>query len=518
MSRSIGRLDLVFACIVALALSSCSRLIDNRATQCDRDEDCARFGSATCDVSTRICVASSGVLEEDANMALVAGGAGTLVAGAGGSGIVSVDASSEGALASDPCRVTGKPRLDIAGDITANFILTCEKDYLLKGVVFVKPGVTLTIQKGTTILGHNSKTEPSVLVVQPGAKIIAVGTADDPIVFTSTLPSDLRKPGDWGGVILLGNAPINIHDDDGGIVRGKIEGITAGGEYGGSDENDSSGVMKYVRIEYGGVAIAPNNEVNGLTFGGVGRGTIIDYIEVRQSADDCFEFFGGTVNAKHLICQYNGDDGFDWDNGYHGKLQFLVLQQDPRVADETNGFEGDNNPAATEDAPLSEPTIYNATLCGKNVEVDKQQYGMLLRRATRGHIFNTIATGFEAGVDVRDRGTAVDLKSSIFFGNLVKDLAYEEDGSNTDTQKDDDLGFNEVTWFNDPANMNAVADPGLSCFDPVSPRFQPAVALLTNAATPPDDGFFDHSASFIGAFRDAKDKWTSGAWVVFSDQ
>src|SRR5262249_50438505 len=156
----------------------------------------------------------------------------------------------------------------------------------------------------------------------------------------------------------------------------------------------------------------------------------------------------GTVNAKHLICVNNGDDGFDWDFGYRGRLQFLALQQDPAVADDTNGFEGDNDAAPDLAMPLSEPTIYNASLCGKNVDVDKQQYGMLLRRNTLGHIFNTIATGFEAGVDVRDADTSVEVQSSIFFGNVTQNIAYVEDDSDMGVHKNDDNGFDEVAWFN----------------------------------------------------------------------
>ncbi|MEO5729479.1 MAG: hypothetical protein ABI134_08510, partial [Byssovorax sp.] len=310
---------------------------------------------------------------------------------------------------------------ELTGEIKASTALTADKCYTLKGVVYVKAGATLTIAKGTKILGD--KTTLGTLVIEPGAKIIAEGTAVNPIVFTSKAPKGQRAPGDWGGVILLGKAPVNLV---GGV--GNIEGIppTADTTFGGADPDDSSGKLRYVRIEFGGVQLSPNNEVNGLTFGGVGAGTEVDYIMVHDTLDDCFEFFGGTVNAKHLICSYNGDDGFDWDNGFKGKLQFLALQQDPTNAADDNGFEGDNDAAGSLNTPFSEPTIYNATLCGKNADVAKQQYGMLLRRSTKAHIFNTIATGFEAGIDLRDKATSVELKSSIFSGNLAQNIAYAE--------------------------------------------------------------------------------------------
>ena len=425
--------------------------------------------------------------------------------GAGGSG-------------SDPCLVAQKPVVEVSSNITSDYTLTCEKDYLLIGTVFVDPGVKLTIQPGTTIKG-SPQPNPGILVVKPGARLHASGSAFRPIVFTSAATGE-KKPGDWGGVILLGRAPSNHRDTSGQPTAGKIEGLTSGGEYGGSDPNDDSGVLRYVRIEYSGVAIAPNNEVNGLTFGGVGSKTIVDYVQVRHTADDCFEFFGGTVNAKHLICHYNGDDGFDWDNGYQGKLQFLALLQDPAVADETNGFEGDNDPLGSANTPLSSPTIYNATLCGKNGDPARQQFGMLLRRGTRATIANTIVTGFEAGIDLRDASTQIDLKSTILFGNLVKNVAYEEDGSNTETQKDDDALFNELTWFATPANKNSERDPGISgCFVAANPGFAPSSPLTENAATPPNDGFFDPTATFIGAFRSSADRWTStGSWVVWSER
>ena len=206
--------------------------------------------------------------------------------------------------------------------------------------------------------------------------------------------------------------PINV---PGG--KAEVEGIV-GVEYGGDVEDDNSGVLEYLRIEFSGILLSQDNEVNGLTLAGVGSRTTVDHVMVHHTLDDCFEFFGGTVNAKHLLCAQNGDDGFDWDLGYVGKLQFLALQQDPTVADDTNGFEGDNDADGSENTPVSEPTIYNATLCGKNKEVDKQQYGMLLRRGTKAHIFNTIVTGFEAGLDLRNDGTEVELASSIISGNV----------------------------------------------------------------------------------------------------
>ncbi|KAF0215595.1 MAG: hypothetical protein FD178_1617 [Ignavibacteria bacterium] len=218
----------------------------------------------------------------------------------------------------------------LSGNITTNQTLTSDKTYLLKGIVRVMPGATLTIQPGTIIYGEN--TSQGSLIVKPGGKIMAEGTADKPIVFTSEFkkPGATKTPnyGDWGGIILLGNAPINVA---GG--KALIEG--PGDEYGGTVADDNSGVLKYVRIEYPGIAYSLNNEINGLTLGGVGSKTKLEYIQVSYSGDDSFEFFGGTVNAKYLIAYRGWDDDFDTDFGYSGKLQFLItMEADQQIRQE----------------------------------------------------------------------------------------------------------------------------------------------------------------------------------------
>ncbi|MDX2020765.1 MAG: hypothetical protein SF187_11030 [Deltaproteobacteria bacterium] len=483
---------------ILVAVTSCSFLLDTDGAQCRSDGDCARFAGAVCDRKFDVCVAAPG-----------GGGKG----GSGG-GLAAPDASvaprdataENDASALVRCTRPNKPTVTLQGDIATSDMLSCDKDYRLVGNVFVKAGATLTIEAGTTIRGD--KETKGTLIVQPGARLMAEGTRDLPIVFTSGVDVANRQAGDWGGVILLGKAPVNE-------AKASIEGLLEGGEYGGTDPADSSGTLKYVRIEYSGTKIGPNNEINGLTLGGVGAGTLLDYIQVRITTDDCFEFFGGTVNAKHLLCQGNGDDGFDWDLGYRGKLQFLALQQDPDVVDETNGFEGDNDATGSTKTPLSEPTIFNATLCGKGRDVDKQQYGLLLRRTTRGRFRNLIVYGFEAGFDVRDANTVVDVASSVFFGNGTKNLAYEENGTDNEAQKDDDVGFDEIAYLSQPMRKISAQDPGLDCFNRSALRLGPNAALGEGAESPPSDGFFDPTAAFMGAFRDANDAWASGSWVVW---
>jgi hypothetical protein len=338
---------------------------------------------------------------------------------------------------------------------------------------------------------------------------------------TSDKPAGQRGPGDWGGLVVLGEAPINLKDASGQPMPGRVEGLSSGGEYGGTNPADSSGVLSYLRIEYSGTELGPNNEINGLTLAGVGRGTVLHHVQVRHTADDCFEFFGGTVDGKYLVCQASGDDGVDWDYGYTGRLQFVIVQSDPAVEDGSNGFEGDNDPSGTKNAPVSMPLIYNATLCGKNRRMEaKEHYGILLRRGTGARIRNGLFVGFGAGLDVRDAATQPNIAASTFFGNVVYNLAYPETAAAAKSEKlvhDDDGGFDEVAYLTNPGLRIREADPELgNCFDAQSPGFKPRRALTENAAEPPDDGFFDLSAQYVGAFRDRSDDWDAG-WTVWGE-
>lgn len=417
-------------------------------------------------------------------------------------------------LAPDPiaCKRTDKPRVAISGDIDEDATLSCENDYLLTYHVVVRSGVSLTIAPGTTLQGDH--TTMAALVVEPGGRLVAAGNPDAPIVFTSSKSPDERRAGDWGGVVVLGNAPTNVPGDAAGVARGQVEGLTQGGEYGGSLPHDDSGVLSYVRIEYAGHAIAPGNELNGLTLAGVGDGTRIDHVQVRHTADDCFEFFGGTVNAKYLICYAARDDAFDWDFGYRGKLQFLLLSQAEDAAANSNGFEGDNDPSGSSNEPRSNPTIYNATLCGRATGTARERYGLLARRSTRLSLHNSVIQGFDVGFDVRDRATRIDLGGVTLFGNGAANIAEAEQGA-SGANADDDGAFDEVAWFNAPEHHNTTADPKLEgCADLAQTSFAPS-SVLRAPQTPPDDGFFDTTANYVGAVRDADDTWPTAPWVVW---
>ena len=218
----------------------------------------------------------------------------------------------------------------VTGHITSNTTWTNDKIYRLDGFVYVDSTVTLTIQPGTVIRGV--KATKGSLIVTRGGKLIADGTKQLPIVFTSDEAAGTRTYGDWGGVILLGAAPINSAGGQ-AVIEGGVNNANGDGQYGGTNATDNSGTLRYVRIEYAGIPFSANNEINGLTMGSVGSGTSIDYVQVSYSGDDSYEWFGGKVNCKHLIAFRGWDDEFDTDFGYTGMIQFAVSLRDPAIAD-----------------------------------------------------------------------------------------------------------------------------------------------------------------------------------------
>jgi PKD repeat protein len=301
-----------------------------------------------------------------------------------------------------------------SGNITANETWTSNNIYLLNGWVYVKAGVTVTIQPGTIIKGDF--VSKGTLIVERDAKIIADGTVDQPIVFTSQKAVGQRSYGDWGGVILCGRASVNLPANvANGTAQG--EGVIEGGVgslYGGGstpNDNDSSGVLRYVRIEYPGVAFQPNSEINGLTMGGVGRKTVVEHIQVSYSGDDSYEWFGGTVNCKWLIAYRGWDDDFDTDNGYSGKVQYGVVMRDPNIADQSgsNGFESDNDATGTTNTPITQPVFTNISvfgpLCFNSTVNSLYRRALHLRRNTRTSVFNSVFAGYPTGLLIESSST-----------------------------------------------------------------------------------------------------------------
>jgi hypothetical protein len=310
----------------------------------------------------------------------------------------------------------------ITGVITSSKFYAKGK-WVLKGYVYVTNGATVTFEAGCVV--QSDVSEKGALIIERGAKIIASGTKDNPIVFTSGKPIGSRAPGDWGGIIILGKAPTNRPLDPAPVIEGGV-----GRQYGGTDPFDESGVLRFVRIEYAGIAAEPGSEINGLTCGGVGSGTIIENVMVSYGNDDAFEFFGGTVNAKNLIAFATADDDFDFDFGYTGKIQFAIALRKPDfvdAGDAGNGIECDNDASGTSAIPLTRPQLSNFTIVGPNDAVGtaaNHNFAMRWRRRTQFVVRNSIFIGHpDAGFSMESTGTIQDYYSnnlSEFRNNLVQ--------------------------------------------------------------------------------------------------
>ena len=306
----------------------------------------------------------------------------------------------------------------LSGNINTTTTLTSDKVWTLKGYVYVTDGAKLIIQPGTTIISDIA--EKGALCIERGAQIIAEGTATKPIVFTSGKAAGERAPGDWGGIIILGRAKTNRSSEptiEGGIGRA----------FGGTNDADNSGVLKYVRIEYAGIAAMPNSEINALTLGGVGSGTIIENVQTVYANDDAFEFFGGTVNAKNLYAYATADDDFDFDFGYTGTITNGVAKRDPQFVDSGdagNGVECDNDGTGSSAQPVTHPKLINMVLVGPNVStaLSNHNLGLRFRRATQFTMKNSVVWGWmKGGLSLESNETAQFVKDGVsaFEGNSV---------------------------------------------------------------------------------------------------
>ena len=310
--------------------------------------------------------------------------------------------------------------------------LDATKKYLIKGTVVINDSVTVTIPAGTILMGE--KKTKGTLLIKKGGQLIANGTESKPVVFTSNQDAGERDKGDWGGIVMLGKANCNQNNP-------AIEGITPAANYGTfqstANDNDNSGTLKYVRIEYAGIALTPNNETNSLTMGGVGSGTTIEHVQVTYGGDDGFEWFGGTVNCKYLISYGTWDDDFDVDFGFSGKVQFGLAIRDPFAADQSgsNGFEVDNDGSGTTATPKTSGVFSNFTLLGPNYDSSSRssfsgnyQHALHLRRNSEISIFNSVIAGFPIGLNLDgtlpnyESGAAV-LSNNILVSSAVRGRA-----------------------------------------------------------------------------------------------
>lgn len=423
------------------------------------------------------------------------------------------------------------PVCRLSGTLVGEIDLTSDTLWVLSGGVFVGEDAggdaanpvadaetgTLNIEAGTTIVGESGA---DLLIISRGSQIFAEGTADAPILFTSSNAYDndgSDQRGEWGGLVISGRAPINGCDAGTSICEAEGEGSS--GLYGGNDADDNSGVLNYVVVSNAGFEITTENELNGIAFQGVGRGTDVDYIQVNLNADDGVEFFGGTVDAKHVVLTGIGDDSVDWTGGWQGRMQYVVVKQFEDDGDQ--GIEADNNGDNNEAAPVAKPVLANFTMVGSpNADI-----GMLLREGTGANIYNAIVTGFgETCIDIdqeftftnagttaanAQNGGQLTIDNSIVFGCTVGNFA--------DNELTADQGFDDPwlvsDWFNGGTGNSTTAITMSNIFAAT------AADIDGLGATPAEnaDMFFD-TVDYIGAFDagvaagDAGD-WTAG-WTI----
>ena len=413
----------------------------------------------------------------------------------------------------------------VSGEITTNTTWTKNNIYLLSGFVYVEDGATLTIEEGTLIKGD--KGSKGTLIITKTGSINAMGTSCEPIVFTSNEPAGLRTYGDWGGIIILGEAPINVPGGS-SVIEGGVDTPEGDGTYGGANAADNSGTFQYVRIEFAGIPFVPGNEINGLTMGGVGSGTTIDHIQVSYSGDDSYEWFGGAVNAKYLIAYRGFDDDFDSDFGYSGKVQFGYSLRDPNIADVSgsNGFESDNDATGSGNTPISRGLFSNITIAGPKVntgDVINVNYkrGAHQRRNTMTSIYNSIIMGYpEAGFKIEGTNTSLNAAAdNLQFKNNI--LSGHSDDYLCTTC---DVGFNIDTYGSSNGNQTILLNSGvglvdvfnLSNPDPRPTAGSAPTTIGTYFAGLLSDPFFT-ATSYAGAFS-TTDNWTDESWVNFNPQ
>ena len=410
--------------------------------------------------------------------------------------------------------------------ITGDTFWTADTEYIMDGNVYVEDGETLTIEAGTVIKGLATPTtgdQETALIVARGGKIFAEGTRERPIIFTSE-DDDVNDPFDlteddkglWGGVIILGRATINA-----GGGENSIEGLPPTDPrnlYGGTDDDDDSGVFRYVSIRHGGAIFGTDNEINGLSMGAVGRGTTIEYVEVFANQDDAFEWFGGTVDTKYLVASHVGDDAFDYDEGFRGRGQFWFMIHGADDGGSGGEHDGGTDPETGE--PFAIPVIHNATYIGSgatgtNLSNDR---ALKLRDNAGGKYFNSIFTDFAGtGINIEDLASGEDSRSRLengdlvienniwwAFGNLSGNAIDANNLFEQDFVQSALLAANNVHVDPQLRGVSRTDDGGL---DPRPAEGSPA--LTRDVTAQPRDGFYTWT-TFQGAFKDVNwlEKWT----------
>ncbi len=422
--------------------------------------------------------------------------------------------------------------ITLSGRITKDTTLYAKDYNYLQGIVYITNGVTLTVEAGAKVMGKYSGSDVSALIISRGGKIIAKGTVDKPIIFTSA--SANPQSGDWGGIVLCGKAPINtsftvsgaavqgLYQVEGGVDNANGDGLAGSGDAVAPTPvpADNSGIISYVRIEYAGYAYQPDKEINSLTMAAVGSGTQIDHVEAAFGKDDSFEWFGGTVNCKYLIAYKGQDDDFDTDNGYSGYVQFGIAIRDSVIADisKSEAFESDNNATGTTASPKTTAVFSNMTVIGPratlaNVGNSLFLAGAQIRRNSGISIMNSIFMGWPRGLLIdASTGTPTDnnitdstirFKNNTFAGNTT-DVTYTASSSTpTGANASTMLGWVSNSFYQNAITPNAV-DAKLiqpfnySMFDASPYAGTAAPSVITLGVS----GYFNYASN--GSFTDSK--------------
>ena len=444
------------------------------------------------------------------------------------------------------------------GNGDAEFVFTGKQTlkkgtYLLKGWVYIANGAELTIEPGTVIKGD--KQTKASLICERGGKLIAKGTATEPIVFTSEEAPGSRKPGDWGGIIICGKAKNNQ-------TEMQIEGGPRT-KHGGDNDADNSGVLSYVRIEFAGYPFQTDQEINGLTLGSVGSGTQIDHVQVSYSNDDSYEWFGGTVNCKYLVAFHGWDDDFDTDNGFSGAVQYGLAVRDAKIADksQSNGFESDNNASGSDVSPYTTATFSNITFIGPKLQtgvkfenttdfitggqmnpnngsaLGKFQSAMQIRRSSRLNVINSVAAGWPIGliIDGEKGDTPAQAKAGVirFHNNVFAGMditgsdankVYEDvlyDAAGKAVIDANQKSYSNTFFFQEALKNKAYDDAAaldLKDASNVGSPFMPSASspLLTLASFDGETKASLDKVAYVGAFN-ATDNWLTG-WTNFDPQ
>jgi len=425
--------------------------------------------------------------------------------------------------------------LQVVGPLSGTVNWYQTNEYVLNGPVYVLAGGVLNIQAGTVVKGKPGGTnDASALYITRGAKIFAEGTRTQPIIFTAEQddvldPEDLGiySRGLWGGVVLFGNATLNMSADLFGrtnnpiyeVYEGLSDDVISGqrvNRFGGNDDEDNSGVLRYVSIRHGGINILPNKEINGLSMGGVGRGTTIDHVECYAIRDDGFEFFGGTVNTRYCVAAFCDDDGFDTDMGYRGSNQFWVVVQERGAKDNGAELNGEINGAITGTAtPIGNFEIYNCTWIGAGTNTTSNR-GLQIRDYAAPRIYNSIITEF-GGAGVR-----VDTTAAVHLTNRLLDLRnnlfwnFAANGAPVNVYETPQA----QVLFDDASRSNVVVDPMIRSINRSNtpallfdPRPAPGSPAMTSSRTAPNNGFYKPVA-YAGAFNGRN--WSVG-WTALSE-